>query len=68
MGKGILNPNYGYGQYITPGIIAHEAVHAKNMLFDDVNIVCDLINDEPEAYMVEWFTDQASEFYKEVTR
>lgn len=34
--------------------IAHESVHAANIIFDELDIVYDLINDEHAAYLVGW--------------
>jgi hypothetical protein len=48
-------------KYLTPGLIAHEAVHIKNMMFDAVGIINDLNNDEPEAYFMGWLVDAIHE-------
>ena len=34
--------------------IAHESLHATNSIFDELNIVYDLVNDEHAAYLVGW--------------
>lgn len=39
---------------ITPGIIAHEAKHFVNHLFDERGIYLDSTNDEPECYLLSW--------------
>lgn len=43
---------------VTPSIIAHESVHICNTIFYNVGIQKDLLNDEPEAYLVGWLVDQ----------
>lgn len=36
---------------ITPGLIAHEAVHVVNYIFKSKGVDLDLENDEPQAYL-----------------
>jgi hypothetical protein len=45
---------YAVFQSAEPHIIAHECVHLVNMIFDDVHVEPDLLNDEPQAYLVGW--------------
>ena len=44
-------------KYIDVGRIAHEAIHAKNLIFKWVGIKNDPNNDEPEAYLVQWIVN-----------
>ena len=50
---------------ITNGIIAHEALHAANFIFDAVGVPADYDNDEPLAYLVKWITDKVHGFVSE---
>ncbi len=43
---------------LTPGIIAHEAKHLVNMLFDEIGHTLDLTNDEPECYLLGWIVTE----------
>lgn len=47
---------------ITNGIIAHEALHASNFVFDAICAPSDYDNDEPLAYLIKWITDQIHSF------
>lgn len=47
------NPNFG--------VIAHEALHTVNELFKDHHIYIDPGNDEPQAYLLQWFIDRIIE-------
>jgi len=38
--------------------IAHEVVHLVNHVFLDRGMKLDRLNDEPQAYLTGWFTDQ----------
>ena len=42
----------------TPGIIAHEAVHITNCIFDSRLMELSLTNDEPYAYLLGWVVDK----------
>lgn len=44
----------------SPGnsLIAHEVVHLVNWIFKDACISLDIINDEPQAYLTGWVTEQ----------
>lgn len=64
--KIVINP-YGI-ETIDPGLIAHECVHAKNMIFERAGIKNSLINDEPEAYLMRWLVNTVTDFYNKVTR
>lgn len=47
--------------YPTPGIIAHEAKHLTNHIFDIVGVDLDLYNDEPECYLLGWIVNRIHE-------
>jgi len=51
-------------EHITAGIIAHEAIHTKNHIFDSIGITLDPTNDEPEAYFMGWLVDFISDVWK----
>lgn len=44
------------------GTIAHEVVHIVNQIFIDVNIRLDLFNDEAQAYLTGWISNQIANF------
>jgi hypothetical protein len=46
---------------LTAGCVAHEAVHLASYLFMDSGVHLDLGNDEPAAYLTEWFVDRIHE-------
>lgn len=50
---------------ITAGTIAHEALHAANILAEEIGIITTLEHDEPLAYLVEWIVDQVHQFAHE---
>jgi len=51
-------------EHITAGIIAHEAIHTKNHIFDSIGIILDPTNDEPEAYFMTWLVDFVTSVWK----
>ncbi len=61
----------GYTRYfmifnmsVTPKIIAHECIHVVNNIFHDRGIKLDLLNDEPQAYLVGWVVEQCHKYLK----
>lgn len=55
----------GYLQYViiltdpvNINIIAHEALHIVNYMFQDFGIVYDVDNDEPAAYLLGWIVNE----------
>lgn len=64
----VLNPNHSGGSKITPAIIAHESVHVKNKIFNQIGHKNSTKNDEPEAYLVEFIFNVVSAFYKKVLK
>jgi hypothetical protein len=53
-----------YNHNPKPGIIAHEAVHLVNHIFIDKHMTLDPYNDEPQAYLTEWFVNTISDYFK----
>lgn len=49
---------------VSPGILAHEAVHITNFIFRTCHIDADLVNDEPYAYLLGWIVEQISKLLK----
>ena len=43
---------------ITPGIVAHEAIHVMGFVFAARGVFYDPENDEPAAYFINWVVDQ----------
>ena len=61
----VLNPNYKFGEFkFTAGCIAHECLHATNTILSHVGIKADYDNDEAQAYLMGYLTDQITEFIK----
>lgn len=52
----------------SPGVVAHEAVHIANYVFSECHITPDLINDEPQAYLIGWIVDRISEVIKKANQ
>lgn len=48
-------------------IVAHEAIHIKNIVFDQIAAKPDFDNDEYEAYFVEWVVETIEKVYKKHT-
>lgn len=63
----VFNPK-SHDNILTPGVITHEAIHIKNMVFDTVGIKADPNNDEPEAYLTEWIVNQIYKVFSQVNR
>lgn len=61
----VLNPNSPLGG-MTPGVIAHEALHAISMFTASRHIKFDPDNDEPFAYYLEFLVDEIYNFLKEI--
>lgn len=57
----ILNHDNKFSK-ITPGIIAHEAAHIANMLFDQIDIKPDFQNDEAFCYFLQWVVNHVHTF------
>lgn len=61
----IFGPKFKFGdRKLTPGLIAHESLHAANFILDYVGVKADYDNDEPQAYLLEWIVNQSTEFLK----
>jgi len=46
---------------VTPGIIAHEAKHNLNYIFNHIGQQLDLENDEAECYLLGWIVNRIHE-------
>lgn len=53
-----LTLNISRKGFPTPGIIAHEAKHLVNFIFNDVGVELNIFNDETEAYLLGWIVDE----------
>lgn len=58
----VLNPHYTNCK-ITAGIIAHECIHVKNMIFETIGYKPKTNNDEAEAYFIEYLVNKVTDFY-----
>ena len=47
-------------------LIAHEAIHACNFIYENIGAKLDIDNDEHQAYITGWIVDEIDEFLKEV--
>ncbi len=52
-----LNFDDGFAP-ITHGVIAHEATHVANFIFEYIGVVPSFDNDEPLAYLTQWVVDE----------
>ncbi|WP_447410805.1 hypothetical protein, partial [Clostridium perfringens] len=43
-------------------IIAHEAVHVVNHVYNDSRMMLDPLNDEPQAYLTGWVVGEMHKF------
>jgi len=50
-----------FSRNLTPGIIAHEAKHVVNKIYNDIGIFLDVKNDEPETYLLSWIVNRIYE-------
>lgn len=50
---------------ISPGVIAHEALHIVHRLAEERGIQVNTYNDEPITYLLEWVTNTIYEFMEE---
>lgn len=61
----ILNPKIDVeGLRISPGVIAHECLHGSSFILEYVGIHASYVNDEPQAYLVQYLIEEAHKFYK----
>lgn len=58
----VIKPN------MKPSIIAHEALHIVNMLFQDRGIKLCTDNDEPSAYMLSWVVEKVYSALEKTSR
>lgn len=59
----------GYSRYILifpkkvdPVVIAHECLHFVNYVFEDSRIGLDVVNDEPQCYLLGWIVEECHKF------
>ena len=57
----LLNPDNEF-DYITAGVLAHEATHVATAVMALRGIKVDAETDEPMAYFVEWVVDELLKF------
>ena len=57
----LLNTNSKYAK-ITQGVIAHEALHIVNILFEQRGVSYQLDNDEHACYMLQWVVDEINNY------
>lgn len=50
----------------TPGVIAHEAKHIVNNIFQSIGHNLCIYNDEPECYLLGWIVDEIHKFKDEM--
>ena len=48
--------------------VAHECVHAVNMVFESKGVRLDLKNDEPQAYLMGWMMTRCCETLKNIRK
>jgi len=61
----VLNP-YHKEVKLTHGVIAHEAAHVANLIFEYRGIKPDLDNDEPYCYLLEGLVNEVYKFLKNI--
>lgn len=59
----LLNPKSKQAK-ITEGIIAHEALHVVNILFQQRGVGYQLDNDEHACYLLQWIVDEITNILK----
>jgi len=42
-------------KHLTDGVIVHECTHLVNFLYERIGAKLDIINDEHQAYLTQWF-------------
>lgn len=62
-----LNPNNPEFK-LTHGVIAHEALHIVNLIFDRLDVFYSFDNDEHAAYLLMWIVDVVHEYYEKVSQ
>jgi hypothetical protein len=51
-----------FSENVTPAIIAHESLHAAGYIFKAISATMDIINDEPQCYLLGWVVEQCHKF------
>ena len=57
----VLDPT---NEQFSQGLIAHECLHATSYILDWVGIKPDYMNDEAQAYLMQYIFDQVNDFIK----
>lgn len=60
----ILNKKYLTDDSFAIGTIAHEAFHITNFIFKRIGIIPDVNNDEAQAYLLSWITEEVYNLFK----
>ena len=42
--------------------VVHELIHVKNYIYEDCSMIVDVVNDEHEAYLVDWLFTEIEKF------
>lgn len=56
--KGVSQYFVIFPENVSHTVIAHEALHVTNWIMSDRCITADLVNDEPQAYLLGWVVGQ----------
>lgn len=52
-------------KHVTPGSIAHEALHVINMTWERIGHNPSISNDEPDTYFIEWLVNEIHKIHDE---
>lgn len=63
--KIIFNFNNSHSK-ITHGCVAHECIHACNMILEHRGIISSFNNDEAQAYFLEWIVNECYKFFDKI--
>lgn len=66
--RGVTHYMILYNQNPSHSTIAHEIVHIVNAIFNDRVMALDAINDEAQAYLTGWITQQVYKFKKSIKK
>lgn len=62
----LLNSKVGGDKSLTPGVIAHEALHATLNILNGCGVVVGVDNDEAIAYTLDWLVTEIHKFIYEL--
>jgi hypothetical protein len=54
--------NFNHDEKLDHGVIAHEVFHASNIIMKDRQLLPDVDNDESQAYLIQWISNQVYDF------